>query len=175
MGLSKNPTVIMSGFRILKKNSKRSLDISCTRFFPRVILGCFQFTMLRPSLTDVFFISFVLVFFSLCATGSVRLKINGWVNVSFCLPHKVHNLNQGSIHIKVSFLQRRGIIKQKCAEIKYNMQESDRLGRVEFSSENSHSVLLRNLNHIEPDQVKPHEGEITVVCFISSRERCSDC
>lgn len=40
------------------------------------------------------------VFKSLCATGSVRLKINGWVNVSFCLPHKVHNLNQGSIHIK---------------------------------------------------------------------------
>lgn len=40
------------------------------------------------------------VFKSLCATGSVRLKINGWVNVSFCLPHKVHNLNEGSIHIK---------------------------------------------------------------------------
>ncbi|KAL9957123.1 hypothetical protein ACROYT_G038725 [Oculina patagonica] len=40
------------------------------------------------------------VFKSLCATGSVRLKINGWVNVSFCLPHKVHNLNQGTVHIK---------------------------------------------------------------------------
>ncbi|KAJ7340234.1 Nitrogen permease regulator-like 3 [Desmophyllum pertusum] len=40
------------------------------------------------------------VFKSLCATGSVRLKINGWVNVSFCLPHKVHNLNQGTIHVK---------------------------------------------------------------------------
>lgn len=40
------------------------------------------------------------VFKSLCATGSVRLKINGWVNVSFCLPHKVHNLNMGTIHIK---------------------------------------------------------------------------
>ena len=42
------------------------------------------------------------VLYSLCATGSVRLKINGWVNVSFCLPHKVHNLNMGTIHIKVS-------------------------------------------------------------------------
>ena len=31
----------------------------------------------------------------------MRLKINGWVNVSFCLPHKVHYLNQGTIHIKV--------------------------------------------------------------------------
>lgn len=40
------------------------------------------------------------VFESLCITGSVRLKINGWVNVSFCLPHKVHNLNMGKILIK---------------------------------------------------------------------------
>lgn len=40
------------------------------------------------------------VFKSLCFTGSVRLKINGWVNVSFCLPHKVHNLNMGKILIK---------------------------------------------------------------------------
>lgn len=40
------------------------------------------------------------VFKSLCASGIVRLKINDWVNVSFCLPHKVHNLNQGTIHIK---------------------------------------------------------------------------
>lgn len=40
------------------------------------------------------------VFKSLCASGIVRLKINGWVNVSFCLPHKVHYLNQGTIHIK---------------------------------------------------------------------------
>ncbi|XP_074639104.1 GATOR1 complex protein NPRL3-like [Acropora palmata] len=40
------------------------------------------------------------VFKSLCITGSVQLKINGWVNVSFCLPHKVHNLNMGKILIK---------------------------------------------------------------------------
>lgn len=40
------------------------------------------------------------VFESLRITGSVRLKINGWVNVSFCLPHKVHNLNMGTILIK---------------------------------------------------------------------------
>jgi len=43
------------------------------------------------------------VFKSLCITGSVQLKINGWVNVSFCLPHKVHNLNMGKILIKVRF------------------------------------------------------------------------
>ena len=115
--------------------------------FPRVILWCFQLTMFQPSVSSIrrqvyFSFLFVLVFFfSLCATGSVRLKINGWVNVSFCLPHKVHNLNQGSIHIKVSFLQRRGIIKQRYTEIKQNTQESGRPVRVEFSSESCHPVV----------------------------------
>ncbi|XP_031548535.1 GATOR complex protein NPRL3-like [Actinia tenebrosa] len=38
-------------------------------------------------------------FESLCESGVVQLKVNGWVNVSFCLPHKVHNLNQGMLTI----------------------------------------------------------------------------
>lgn len=32
------------------------------------------------------------VYLSLCTTGIVELKINGWVSVSFCLPQKVHRL-----------------------------------------------------------------------------------
>lgn len=40
------------------------------------------------------------VFKSLRDSGSVGLKINGWVNVSFCLPHKVHKLKIGKILIK---------------------------------------------------------------------------
>ncbi|KXJ20483.1 GATOR complex protein NPRL3 [Exaiptasia diaphana] len=38
-------------------------------------------------------------FQSLCETGVVQLMVNGWVNVSFCLPHKVHNLNQGILRV----------------------------------------------------------------------------
>ncbi|XP_060116779.1 GATOR1 complex protein NPRL3 [Heteronotia binoei] len=29
---------------------------------------------------------------SLCTTGVVRLHINNWLEVSFCLPHKIHNV-----------------------------------------------------------------------------------
>ncbi|EDO44918.1 predicted protein [Nematostella vectensis] len=38
-------------------------------------------------------------FESLCTTGVVQIRINGWVNVSFCLPQKVHNLHQGMLTI----------------------------------------------------------------------------
>lgn len=27
---------------------------------------------------------------SLCTSGVVRLHINSWLEVSFCLPHKIH-------------------------------------------------------------------------------------
>ena len=116
-------------------------------FFPGLSYGAFSLQCFNPVYHQsedrcIFHFFFLfLFFFSLCATGSVRLKINGWVNVSFCLPHKVHNLNQGSIHIKVSFLQRRGIIKQRYTEIKLNTQESGRPVRVEFSSESCHPVV----------------------------------
>lgn len=29
---------------------------------------------------------------SLCTTGVVRLHINNWLEVSFCLPHKIHSV-----------------------------------------------------------------------------------
>ncbi|KAK3717342.1 hypothetical protein QZH41_011574 [Actinostola sp. cb2023] len=38
-------------------------------------------------------------FESLCESGVVQLMVNGWVNVSFCLPHKVHNLNEGMLRV----------------------------------------------------------------------------
>lgn len=31
-------------------------------------------------------------FCSLCTTGVVRLHINNWLEVSFCLPHKIHRI-----------------------------------------------------------------------------------
>jgi hypothetical protein len=39
----------------------------------------------------------------LCSAGIVLLRINKWVDVSFCLPHKVHNvgLAQKGIIIEV--------------------------------------------------------------------------
>ena len=32
------------------------------------------------------------VYDDVCQTGFVKLKINNWVQVSFCLPHKIHTL-----------------------------------------------------------------------------------
>jgi hypothetical protein len=32
----------------------------------------------------------VSTFCSLCTSGVVRLHINSWLEVSFCLPHKIH-------------------------------------------------------------------------------------
>lgn len=49
--------------------------------------------------------SMISLYYSLCESGVVQLKVNGWVNVSFCLPHKVHNLNQGMLTINVRQLQ----------------------------------------------------------------------
>ena len=96
---------------LLTKYAKYTREIRSNLFLQGyfVVLSVYIVTTLCiiNQRTGAFSIYFILVFFSLCATGSVRLKINGWVNVSFCLPHKVHNLNQGSIHIKVSFLQSR--------------------------------------------------------------------
>lgn len=30
------------------------------------------------------------VFEDVCTNGLIKLKVNNWVDVSFCLPHKVH-------------------------------------------------------------------------------------
>ncbi|KAJ3598728.1 hypothetical protein NHX12_000671 [Muraenolepis orangiensis] len=35
---------------------------------------------------------------SLCTTGVVRLHINNWLEVSFCLPHKIHRIGGNYIH-----------------------------------------------------------------------------
>jgi hypothetical protein len=32
----------------------------------------------------------MLTLHSLCTSGVVRLHINSWLEVSFCLPHKIH-------------------------------------------------------------------------------------
>ncbi|XP_009298073.1 GATOR1 complex protein NPRL3 isoform X5 [Danio rerio] len=41
---------------------------------------------------------------SLCTTGVVRLHINNWLEVSFCLPHKIHRV--GGKHIPLEALER---------------------------------------------------------------------
>ncbi|XP_056608635.1 GATOR complex protein NPRL3 isoform X3 [Triplophysa dalaica] len=41
---------------------------------------------------------------SLCTTGVVRLHINNWLEVSFCLPHKIHRV--GGKHIPPEALER---------------------------------------------------------------------
>lgn len=41
---------------------------------------------------------------SLCTTGVVRLHINNWLEVSFCLPHKIHRV--GENHIPPEALER---------------------------------------------------------------------
>ncbi|XP_046690518.1 GATOR complex protein NPRL3 isoform X2 [Silurus meridionalis] len=41
---------------------------------------------------------------SLCTTGVVRLHINSWLEVSFCLPHKIHRI--GGNHISPEALER---------------------------------------------------------------------
>ncbi|XP_066546387.1 GATOR1 complex protein NPRL3 isoform X1 [Amia ocellicauda] len=44
------------------------------------------------------------VYDSLCTTGVVRLHINSWLEVSFCLPHKIHRV--GGNHIPPEALER---------------------------------------------------------------------
>ncbi|XP_069004903.1 GATOR1 complex protein NPRL3 isoform X2 [Embiotoca jacksoni] len=44
------------------------------------------------------------VYDSLCTTGVVRLHINNWLEVSFCLPHKIHRI--GGNHIPPEALER---------------------------------------------------------------------
>ncbi|XP_067088775.1 GATOR complex protein NPRL3 isoform X2 [Osmerus mordax] len=41
---------------------------------------------------------------SLCTTGVVRVHINNWLEVSFCLPHKIHRV--GGNHIPLEALER---------------------------------------------------------------------
>ncbi|KAL0992868.1 hypothetical protein UPYG_G00100350 [Umbra pygmaea] len=41
---------------------------------------------------------------SLCTTGVVRLHINSWLEVSFCLPHKIHRV--GGNHVPPEALER---------------------------------------------------------------------
>ncbi|XP_055750090.1 GATOR complex protein NPRL3-like isoform X2 [Salvelinus fontinalis] len=41
---------------------------------------------------------------SLCTTGVVRLHINNWLEVSFCLPHKIHRV--GGNHVPPEALER---------------------------------------------------------------------
>lgn len=43
-------------------------------------------------------------FCSLCTTGVVRLHINNWLEVSFCLPHKIHRI--GGNYIPPEALER---------------------------------------------------------------------
>lgn len=43
-------------------------------------------------------------FLSLCTTGVVRLHINSWLEMSFCLPHKIHRI--GGTYIPPESLER---------------------------------------------------------------------
>lgn len=62
----------------------------------------FVFLMHRISIE--YMIVFVVVFCSLCTTGVVRLHINSWLEVSFCLPHKIHRI--GGNYIPPEALER---------------------------------------------------------------------
>ena len=44
--------------------------------------------------------------FSVSQIGTVNLKINNWVRVGFCLPHKVHNINSEMV-VKVLYCKMR--------------------------------------------------------------------
>lgn len=46
----------------------------------------------------------IVCFCSLCTTGVVRLHINNWLEVSFCLPHKIHRI--GGSYIPPEALER---------------------------------------------------------------------
>lgn len=63
-----------------------------------VFIRIFVFFMRRVS------IEYMIVFCSLCTTGVVRLHINSWLEVSFCLPHKIHRI--GGNYIPPEALER---------------------------------------------------------------------
>ncbi|XP_077979856.1 GATOR1 complex protein NPRL3-like isoform X2 [Glandiceps talaboti] len=44
------------------------------------------------------------VYENLCNSGVVSIRINNWVQVSFCLPHKVHNVEQ--MHIEPDVIEK---------------------------------------------------------------------
>uniref|UniRef100_A0A8C1X3G0 GATOR complex protein NPRL3 n=1 Tax=Cyprinus carpio TaxID=7962 RepID=A0A8C1X3G0_CYPCA len=52
----------------------------------------------------IFVVMILCIVFSLCTTGVVRLHINNWLEVSFCLPHKIHRV--GGKHIPPEALER---------------------------------------------------------------------
>ena len=45
-----------------------------------------------------------LIFDELCTTGIINVYINKWINVSFCLPHKVHENEEGQLRIDPGLL-----------------------------------------------------------------------
>lgn len=48
--------------------------------------------MSPPFFVSPVFTQNIVCFCSLCTTGVVRLHINNWLEVSFCLPHKIHRI-----------------------------------------------------------------------------------
>ncbi len=73
---------------MLQTNSYLLLFIFCTK---------------RTALV-IFVMMILCIVFSLCTTGVVRLHINNWLEVSFCLPHKIHRV--GGKHIPPEALER---------------------------------------------------------------------
>ena len=45
-----------------------------------------------------------LIFDELCDTGIINVYVNKWINVSFCLPHKVHRNEEGRLRIEPDLL-----------------------------------------------------------------------
>ena len=45
-----------------------------------------------------------LIFEELCSTGIINVYINKWINVSFCLPHRVHRNEEGRLRIEPDLL-----------------------------------------------------------------------
>ena len=90
----------------------------------------------------IIFLLNCLINFSLCSAGSVRLKINGWVNISFCLPHKVHNLNQGALHVKVHEYKCHALHQIRCSVVSHIIKYSPLLVKSSYYHSVNHATYL---------------------------------
>lgn len=94
-----------SPFRQILPKCKLARDLK--EAYDRCVVGhfiIFVSPVLTHSMICVYTAGNVCFFCSLCTTGVMQLHINSWLEVSFCLPHKIHRI--GGNHIPPEALER---------------------------------------------------------------------
>lgn len=108
----------------------------------------------------------VKIFHSMCETGIFRISLNGWLNLSYCFPHKVHRLDGRKTFIDAQeFNKYIGRIKPYHTLLLTNENDREQENLLHLLPHDSSPVLNRLINlsnHIKNFQTLCQDADISL-------------